>query len=208
MNSSVETLLAAVADISAVEWVGVALALGYLLLAIRQDPSCWACSIASSALYTVLFARAGLTMQSALQVFFIGMAVYGWWAWRGGAQHAPVAVQRWPASWHVLAVTAITIITFVNGAWLSHGTAAPERPLVPYVDAAIAWGSVFTTWLVARKVLENWLYWIVIDVAAAMLYLTQGLHATAGLYGLYAVLAVHGYRQWARDERRHADAVP
>jgi nicotinamide mononucleotide transporter len=67
---------------------------------------------------------------------------------------------------------------------------------VPYVDALVAWGSVFTTWLVARKVLENWLYWIVLDLAAAALYWSQGLHATAVLFLLYSAIAVQGYRSW------------
>ena len=65
---------------------------------------------------------------------------------------------------------------------------------MPYADAAIAWASVLTTWLVARKLIENWLYWIAIDLVAAALYWSQGLHATAVLYLLYAALAVRGYR--------------
>ena len=178
---------------SPAEWVAVALALGYLLLAIRQNAWCWAFSIASSLLYLVIFARAGLVMQAALQVFFIAMAVYGWRAWRGNATSSPLRVGRWPVRRHAWALAAVGCVVLVNGRLI----AGPGSPaLVPYVDAAIAWGSVLTTWLVARKVLENWLYWIVLDVAAAILFASQGLHATAGLYAVYAALAVRGYRAW------------
>ena len=72
---------------------------------------------------------------------------------------------------------------------------------MPYLDAAIAWGSVLTTWMVARKVLENWLYWVVLDSAAAVLAAWQGLAATALLFLLYTALALRGYWQRRRDEQ-------
>jgi nicotinamide mononucleotide transporter len=198
-----EAAITALAAVTPTEWVAVGLALGYLVLAIRQNAWCWAFSIASSALYLVLFARAGLVMQAALQVFFVAMSLYGWYAWKGGDSRPPVAVRRWPARRHVLAIGAVLLAAVVNGLLIAR-SGSPW--LVPFADAAIAWGSVLTTWLVARKLLENWLYWIVIDVAAAALYWSQGLHATAGLYGLYSVLAWRGYRAWQDDERVRAVA--
>jgi nicotinamide mononucleotide transporter len=185
-----------------VEWVAVALALAYLWLAIRQNPWCWAFAIVSAGMYAVIFTRAGLVMQAALQLFFIGMAIYGWRSWRGGATVPPARVSRWPAARHAVAVGAVALVTLLNGALLSggHGDAA----WVTYADAAIAWGSVLATWLVARKLIENWWYWVVIDLAASVLYGSQGLHATAVLYVLYAALAVHGYFTWRQDERRDA----
>ena len=93
-------MLAALAAVPPVEWIAAGLALAYLLLAIRQNPWCWACAIASAVLYLSLFAQAGLRMQAALQVFYVAMAVYGWRAWRGTAATPPLAVGRWPARWH------------------------------------------------------------------------------------------------------------
>ncbi|HWJ04910.1 MAG TPA: nicotinamide riboside transporter PnuC [Steroidobacteraceae bacterium] len=193
-----ETIVASLAAVTWTEWVAVVLALAYLLLAIRQNPWCWAFGIASSAMYCVIFARTGLVMQAALQVFFVAMAVYGWRVWKGGATAAPAPVRRWPVRWHALALGGVALATLVNGRIVADPAAGP---LVPYADASIAWGSVLTTWLVARKVLENWLYWIVIDVAAALLYGSQGLHATAVLYLLYAGLAVRGFQAWQKDAR-------
>jgi nicotinamide mononucleotide transporter len=202
--SSLQALYAGFLAVPAVEWVAVGLALAYLVLAIRQNPWCWACAIASAALYSVLFVRSGLAMQAWLQVFYIGMAVYGWRAWRGAATGRPLPVQRWPLRWHVAAIVALASIAAINAMLIAGfggvaGDVAAVHPLVPYADAGIAWASVFTTLLVARKVLENWLYWIVIDVAAAVLYAVQGLHATAALFVVYSMLAVRGYVQWRRD---------
>jgi nicotinamide mononucleotide transporter len=193
-----ESVLAAFAAVPAIEWVAAGLALGYLVFAIRQSAWCWAFAVASAALYLVVFARAGLVMQAALQVFYIGMSVYGWRSWRGSASAAPLAVSRWTARQHALAWVAIAAFSLVNGWVITRGAATSW---VPYLDAAIAWGSVLTTWMVARKVLENWLYWVVLDAAMALLAAWQGLAATALLFLLYTALAWRGYWQWRRDER-------
>jgi nicotinamide mononucleotide transporter len=71
------------------------------------------------------------------------------------------------------------------------------------VDALVAWASVLATWLVARKVLENWLYWIAIDAIAALLYWSQGFHATAVLFVVYVAIAVRGYLAWRADLAQH-----
>ena len=187
-------MVAALAAIPPAEWVAVVLALAYLLLAVRQNPWCWACAAVSSAIYLVLFARGGLVMQAGLQVFYIGMAAYGWRAWRGAAHGAVAAlpVSRWSGARHASAAGLVLAATLASG-WL---VAGPRGGPVPYVDAFVAWASVLATWMVARKVLENWLYWIVIDAVAAALYWSQGFHATAVLFALYVVIAVRGYFAW------------
>lgn len=210
-------MLDAVAAIPPAEWVAVALALAYLLLAVRQRLACWAFAASSSAVFLWLFARAGLVMQAALQLFYIAMAGYGWYSWRGGLAEAQSArpVTRRGVAWHLRAIVAIALASVVSGLVTAgkgdilhfvscrapHCGAAGEMEnvpfsAVPYVDALVAWGSVFTTWLVARKVLENWLYWIALDLCAAGLYWSQGLPATAVLFLLYSGIAVQGYRSW------------
>jgi len=182
---------------SPAEWIAVALALGYLLLAVRQSLWCWACAAASSAIYLVLFARGGLAMQAALQVFYIGMAAYGWYAWRGGRRAAeeggkPLGVSTWSPAAHALAIGGTLASTAISG-WL---LAPAGGDAVAYVDALVAWVSVLATWMVARKVLENWLYWIVIDLVAAGLYWSQGFAATSLLFLVYVAIAARGYFSW------------
>jgi nicotinamide mononucleotide transporter len=183
------------AQTAPLEWLGVVLALGYLLLAVRQHVACWAFAIASSMVYLFVFARAALYMQAALQLFYVAMALYGWWAWRGGGSGAMLPVTRWPARRHFALLAVALALAIATGAWLDSSTAA----VAAYADALITWGSVATTWLVARKVLENWLYWIVLDLGAAALYWSQGLAATAVLFLLYTGIAAHGYRRWRAD---------
>ena len=178
---------------SLIEWVAVALALAYVLLATRQSRWCWPAAGLSGAIYLLLFARAGLTMQSALQVFYIVMAIYGWIAWRAShGRSGELPVSDRPARWH-FAAAALVIAATVANVYLLDGD---EDPLVRYADSFVAWGSVAATWMMTRKVIENWLYWIVFDLVAASLYFSQGFNATAGLFLVYIVLAVRGYLQW------------
>lgn len=195
--SRTEQALTALATVPAIEWAAAALALGYLLLAIRQSPWCWVFAIASALLYLVVFGRAGLHMQAALQVFYAGMAVYGWRTWRGVAGGAPVAISRWAWQRHLVALVVVALVAGINGALVARQAGGGW---IPFVDAAIAWGSVLTTWMVARKIIENWLYWIVLDAAMTVLAATQGLAVTAALFALYTALAFRGYWQWRRDE--------
>jgi nicotinamide mononucleotide transporter len=189
---------------SLVEWLAVVLALAYVLFATRQSRWCWPAAGASSAIYLLLFARAGLPMQAALQGFYLVMALYGWIAWRAGhGQANELHVSTWPARWHLAAAGLVIAATIANVYLLAgHG-----NPLVPYADSLVAWGSVVATWLMTRKVLENWLYWIVFDLVAAVLYFSQGFEATAGLFLVYVVLAVRGYLEWRRDLANHASGA-
>ena len=199
-----DAIVAGFAAIPPAEWVAVVLALGYLLLAVRQNAWCWVCAIASSAIFLVLFAQGGLVMQAALQVFYIGMGVYGWRAWRGGSDgRGELPVSRRPPRWHVLATGAVVVASAVNGWLVGRGTGG----WVPYVDALVAWGSVLATAMVTRKVLENWLYWIALDSIAAVLYWTQGFQATAVLFVVYVAIAVRGYFEWRAGLGRGAAAA-
>ena len=183
------------------EATGVLFAIAYLVLAIRESRWCWPAGIASSLVFLGVFWAAGLYMQAALHVFYAGMGAYGWWAWRPGGGHAaPAVIHRWPLRRHALAVAAIVASGLLAGALLARYTAAE----MPYVDALVSAGAVFTTWLVARKVLENWYYWFVIDAATLFLALGQGLYQTAALFAGYLVLVVLGWRQWSQSLRRQA----
>lgn len=200
-----DAVVAGFAAIPPAEWAAVVLALGYLLLAVRQNAWCWACAIASSAIFLVLFAQAGLVMQAVLQLFYIAMGVYGWAAWRGGGDTGrALPVTRWTPRWHGLAFAGVVAVSAVNGWAVRSG----QGGWVPYVDALVAWGSVLATVMVTRKVLENWLYWIALDSIAAVLYWTQGLQATAVLFIVYVVIAVRGYFEWrASLDRSPAEAT-
>jgi nicotinamide mononucleotide transporter len=187
------TVLQAMSEMSAWEALAVVLGVLYLLLAMRENLWCWYAAFASTAIFLVLFWRVNLLMESALQVYYLGMAVYGWWQWQhGGSASEELAISRWGRRQHLYAVTAILAASIMSGLLLRNLTDAA----LPFLDSFTTWGSVLTTWMVARKVLENWLYWLVIDSVSIYLYLDRGLYLTALLFALYIIIVLFGYRAW------------
>jgi nicotinamide mononucleotide transporter len=177
------------------ETLAVALGVAYLVLAMRENSLCWYCAFFSTALYVWIFGDVSLYMESALNVYYMGMAIYGWFQWqRGGVNHEGLEIVRWTVKQHGLAISTIVLIALVSGYLLSIGTDAR----LPYLDSLTTWGSILTTVMVARKVLENWLYWIAINTISIYLYLDRGLEQTALMFMLYLVLAILGYYAWRK----------
>jgi len=187
------------------EALGAGLGLLYLLLAVRRNLWCWLCAFLSTAIYLVLFIQAKLYMQVLLQVFYLIMAVYGFIDWkRGRTESGEVMIRSWTPPQHAAAFAAVLIASVVNG-WLLAGTDAAA----PYLDSFVTWGSVVTTWMVARRVIENWLYWIVVDGVGAWLFYSQGLLVTTLLFVIYLYIVVRGYIVWRREQSKqpaHAGA--
>ena len=181
---------------SAWEITAVVLALAYLVLAIRENIACWFAAILSTSIYIVLMYQAGLYMESALQVFYIAMAVYGWYSWKHGeGPDNKLPVSSWPLKRHVVPLVLILIFTLASGFALSRYSDAA----MPYLDSFTTWGAIVTTWMVAKKIIQNWHYWFIIDSVSVYLYVSRGLWLTALLFGLYLVLIVIGYREWRKS---------
>jgi len=182
------------------EAVGVLFSVLYLLLAIRESLWCWPAAFVASVLSIVVFADAQLYSEVGLNVFYAAMAVYGWYRWRfggrgGGAAQLPISVWSWRT--HVLVLMGVLVGSALVGAVMSGYTAAA----FPYLDAFVTVASIVTTYMVATKILENWLYWFVIDSLALYLYVARELYLFAGLFALYLVLVVIGLVRWRRDWR-------
>ena len=178
------------------ETLAVALGISYLLLAMRENSLCWYCAFFSTAIYVYIFGDVSLYMESVLNVYYMGMAVYGWLQWQnGGANHSGVEIVRWTAKHHIICILVILIASVISGYLLSVNTDAR----LPYLDSFTTWASVLTTVMVARKVLENWLYWIVINSVSIYLYIDRDLDQTAAMFTLYLVLSVLGYVAWKKN---------
>jgi len=202
-----QTLVAEIAEyygaLPQTELTAVILALAYLVLAIRQNIWCWFCAAISTAMYVYLFARANLYMESLLNVFYFGMAIYGWTVWRSGETDGELSVSVWPLQVHVYAVSGIIFLAAATGFLLAIFTDAAY----PYIDSATTFAAVWATFLVARKILENWWYWLVIDVVSVFIYWTRGLEATAVLFIVYVVFIPIGLVAWTRSWRQHQPAA-
>jgi nicotinamide mononucleotide transporter len=179
------------------EAAAVLLSLAYTLLAVRRNLLCWLCAVASTILTLVVVVRANLSMQVVLNLFYLGMAVYGFIDWRRGRTDAgEVKIESWTVNQHVMAAVLVIIASALNGWILARWTDATA----PYLDSFVTWGSIVTTWMVARRIIENWLYWIVFDGAAVWLYYSQGLLAFAALFIIYLGIVVRGYIVWRREQ--------
>lgn len=175
------------------EALAVVLAITYLVLAIRQNIWCWAAAAISTLIYLFIMFEARLYMESVLQLFYLAMAAYGWHQWRAHGQNREVLqVRTWPISYHLFAIGSVLILVFASGHLLTQYSDAA----LPHLDSFTTWGAIIATYMVARKILENWVYWFVIDAVSIGLYLNRGLLLTAVLFAFYLVLIVIGYRSW------------
>ena len=178
------------------EILAVFFALAYLLLAIRENIFCWLAAIISTSIYTVLMFQANLYMESALQIFYIVMAIYGWHSWRhGSGPNNTLAISSWHWRRHLVPIALILLATILSGLLLSSYTNAA----MPYLDSFTTWGAIFSTWLVARKILQNWHYWFVIDSVSVYLYINRDLYLTALLFVVYLLLILIGLRRWRKQ---------
>ena len=178
------------------EILAVGLALAYLVSAIRRSLICWFFAGISSILYLIIMLQAHLYMQTFLQFFYLIMAFYGWYEWKTHQKtnEENIIVVSWSLKKHLMSILVIVLLTAINGFFLK----TIDQAEAPYLDAFITWGSILTTWMVAQRVLENWIYWFFIDLLAAYLYYTQELTITALLFVLYTLMVIYGYIHWKR----------
>jgi nicotinamide mononucleotide transporter len=195
MNEFAAQLAAAWHDTRGIEWAAALLAVAYLVLAIKQRLSCWIAAFLSSLLYVWVLFGARLYMESALNGFYALMAAYGFWQWQRGAGGGVLRVNRWRLPRHVWGLLGVIAASALTSFFLKRYTPAAW----PLVDSLVTWSSVFATFLVARKVYENWYWWLVIDSVSLYLYYTRHLYVTMLLFALYLVLIVVGMREWRRS---------
>ena len=168
----------------------------------RVDPLAWPLAIAASVLYGLLFAGSKLYGEAGLQVVFVLVAAWGWWQWRFGTQDGGAALAvRYLGQRARLQLFALTLAAWpLLGALLDHATDSD----VPYLDAFPTAFSLTGQWLLGRKYVENWPTWVLVNTVSVGLFAIKGLWLTAVLYALFVVMAVAGWRAWARLARRPA----
>ena len=207
-----EQLLNGFEAMSGWEYVGVVFGLLYLILAMKQNIWCWAAAFVSTLVYTLLFWQGALLMESALNLYYLAMAIFGWWQWRGQSVNVNQDLNKQPTktitSWslnrHLSIIVVTSVISLISGYVLDNFSHAQ----MAYLDSFTTCFAVVTTYLVTQKVLENWLYWVVIDLASIYLYIEMQYLPTAALFVLYTVLAVQGYRIWRLEHRNLSSSNP
>ena len=183
-----------------IEWSpleGLAAAFGVVsvYLSTRQNIWSWPTAIVNVALYTIVFYQGRLYGQMGLQPIYLVLSVYGWYQWlHGGAQRSELRVTR--ASPRLLALLGVLNLA----AWMALAAILRRTDAaLPWLDALLATTSLIAQWMMTRKILENWILWIAVDVVYVPTFISQGLYATAMLYAAFLVLALMGVVEWRRS---------
>jgi nicotinamide mononucleotide transporter len=178
------------------EVIAVVTAILYLAFAIQQKIVCWIFAAISTAIYAWLFVEAKLYMESVLNVFYLIMAGYGWYVWNSGRDDGhEKRVTAWSLKTHCVAIVAILTLSLCSGYFLCNYSDAA----FPYIDSLTTWSAIWATFLVARKVLENWWYWLLIDIASVFIYWSRDLQLTGVLFAVYVIMIPAGLISWRKS---------
>jgi nicotinamide mononucleotide transporter len=178
------------------EGLGVFFGILYIYFAAKEMIWCWYASLVSVSIYLVICYQVQLYAEMGLNVYYLGTTVYGWWYWRNPNRKEKVLpISKMKLKEHAIFIISGIIFTVGLGYFLVENTDAQ----LPYLDSFTTVFSVLTTLLVTRKVLENWLYWIVIDAVAVYIYFNRELYLTSLLMAAYVIIAAVGYFNWRKS---------
>lgn len=177
------------------EYTAVAFNVAYIILAARRSIWCWPMGIIGSLLSIVLFVQVRIYAEAFLFMYYVVMGIYGWIHWsRSPAAQAFVAI-TWRLQRHVWIALGGYGCAIVLGYLLDAYTDSAQ----PYLDSFTTIFSFVATYMVAQKVLENWIYWIAIDSLTVYLYIARDLKLYALLSAVYTAMAIYGYMAWRKS---------
>ena len=194
-SSLISSIINSLSALSGWEVLASVLGIGYIIFAAKESQWCWPLAFLSTLIYTVIFWKGQLPMQAMLNFYYMAMAIYGYKLWqKQGKANQTIVINRlsWPQQFAFFILGSL--LTFATANYLI----SIEASQSPYLDAGVTVFSMLNTILMARKVLQNWLYWIVIDAAAIVLYAQTGYYATIVMFTIYLVLALLGYISWMK----------
>jgi nicotinamide mononucleotide transporter len=195
------------------EWVVLVTALAYVIFAAHKHIITWLFALLSTGITFFMDIFANLYIEAGLQLFYFAMAIVGWIEWKRAKIKVPNPealdsnlftrdpqpfIHRWSLKIHVLNILLSGLLTVV----LAEIFKAYTNQTSPYLDAFTTCFSLLATWMVVKRVLENWIYWVVIDAALVMLYLNSGYSVIALQYAIFTGLAIYGYFSWYKTYKK------
>ena len=184
---------------SPIELFAVIFGIISVYLSVKQNIWSWPTAIVNVTLYIVVFYESRLYADMGLQVVYIVLSCYGWYQWLyGGANRTELPVTR-ATRRSAVVLPAIGLVSMAILGTLLHRT---TNAALPYLDSTTTATSLIAQWMMTRKILENWLVWVAVDVVYIGMFIYKNLYLTAGLYAVFLVLAAMGYRDWRRDYAR------
>ena len=176
-----------------IEWFAVVTSLTYVFLAGKQQISCWIFAFVSSISYVIISYTTLLYVDALLNGMYALLAISGWINWKTKSDQQPIKQLSW--KFHGLIVLGSVILGGISGYLLDNYT----NQVFPYLDAVLFFLSISATWMITKKILENWIYFIVIDLAMVGIYFNRTLYLSSLLFLLYALFAVIGYIKWRKE---------
>lgn len=183
------------------EILGVITGVAYLWLEYRANIYLWIAGIIMPAIYIFVYYDAGLYADFAINIYYLAIALYGWLAWRTGfrlfgrrEEKRELAIGRTPQKmWPALIAAYVIAQIFIAYILIRYTDST-----VPYADSFTTALSIIGMWMLARKYIEQWWVWCIVDVTSSVLYIYKGLYFTAVLYAVYAIISIFGYGKWKR----------
>ena len=179
---------------SLIEWLAVGSSIAYVILVAKRLIICWLFAFIGSTLFVYLCYTGNLYIESILQLFYVAMAIVGWLSWKRSSPEN-TSIKIWGINKHILNIVLSGVLSLVLGFIFDTYTNQAN----PYVDAFTTCYSLSATFMVAQKVLGNWIYWIVIDLVSIYLYAQRDYNLTAVQYGIFTILAVFGFIAWHNE---------
>lgn len=193
MNEVFQQISTTFQNQSPLEVIAVITAILYLVLAARENIWCWFFGFVSTAIYVFLFYDVALLSESALNIYYMAMAVYGWYQWQNTNQHLSIKIHKWPVNLHLIVITISLLLVYPVGSLMKILGAS-----FPYLDALVALLAVVATFMTARKIFENWYYWLFVDSVSIYLFWSKQMYLTALLFVIYIVLIFFGIVSWKK----------
>ena len=183
----------AFSETSLLEWLAVLTGTLYVILISYKQIIAWLFALISSLLYVYICFNYQLYLESFLQFFYVAMAIYGWLNWK--KEINTTTIIKWPIKNHLINIGLSSILTLILGFTFSKFTNQAN----PFTDAFTTVFSLTATFMVTKRVLENWIYWIIIDGVSIFLYSSRALYLTSVLFFIFTLIAVFGYIKWKRE---------
>jgi nicotinamide mononucleotide transporter len=185
-----------------IEVFGSIFGLIYLYFSIKQIIWLWPVGIISSLLYIFVFYKSKFYADMSLQVYYLVVSIYGWFYWEKDKeqQHDETHVVSSSVKEWFIFVFITFLLTVAIGYGLDNFTDSP----LPYWDTFTTAGSIVATWMLARKYIDQWLFWIVVDFVSMGTYIYKSLYPTVILFAVYTVMAYIGYKSWKKDLKKIA----
>ena len=192
MNEAIQILHTITSQVSLIEFLAVSFSIIYVILAANGNTWCWLAAIISVSLYVYICYNAKLYAETILQVFYLLMAFWGYFSWK--SMNTKNTIQEITLSSHILFICFGVVFTFISGYLFSIYSDAK----MPLVDSFTTIFSLIATYMVVKRILSTWLYFIVIDIVSIYLYYSRDLYFSSILFIIYSIIAVIGYYNWTK----------